>query len=243
MTRRTGAVNWMELWGLLGILTAIILLWDTPAVYPLQVLVVFFHEMSHGIAAILTGGSIQQINVEPEQGGFCITAGGSRFIILSAGYLGSLVWGGVILVIASRTRLDRAVAAVIGALLLVASVLFVRPFAGFGVAFGVLSGVVLIAAAARLPNAANDFALKVIGLTSCLYAVLDIKSDVLDQPGVPSDAHMLADYTKIPTIVWGLSWICIAVVAAVWFLFLACRRGSSSNNSDFPNSFQGGIRS
>jgi len=243
MSRKAGAVNWKELWGLLGILAAVILLWDTAAVYPLQILVVFFHEMSHGLAALLTGGSIQEISVVPEQGGYCRTLGGSPFIILSAGYLGSLVWGGVILVLASRTRLDRAVAAVLGALLLLASALFVRPLTSFGFIFGALTGAGLVAASTRLPAAAHDFALKVIGLTSCLYAVLDIKSDVLDRPGVESDAHMLADLTGIPTLVWGLAWISIAAVAAVGFLFLSCRRVSSGNHSVFRNPFQGGIRS
>ncbi len=221
MTSERGRVNRKEFWGLLGMVAAVIFLWDTPAVYPLQILVVFFHEMSHGAAAILTGGSIREISVVPEQGGFCVTEGGSRFLILSAGYLGSLAWGGAILVLSSRTRYDRLIAGATGGLLVVTSLLFVRPFLGFGFLFGALSGGVLVASAARLSTAFNDFLLKVIGLTSCLYAVLDIKSDVLERPGLPSDARMLADATGLPTLVWGLLWIAVACVAALWFLFLA----------------------
>eukprot|EP00425_Heterocapsa_triquetra_P025156 CAMPEP_0195122230 /NCGR_PEP_ID=MMETSP0448-20130528/125969_1 /TAXON_ID=66468 /ORGANISM="Heterocapsa triquestra, Strain CCMP 448" /LENGTH=51 /DNA_ID=CAMNT_0040159715 /DNA_START=86 /DNA_END=237 /DNA_ORIENTATION=+ len=41
----------------------------------------------------------------------------------------------------------------------------------------------------------NDLVLKVIGLTSCMYAVLDIKSDVLDRPYLRSDASMMAEAT------------------------------------------------
>ena len=46
------------------------------------------------------------MNFDKREGGYCKTIGGSRFVILSAGYLGSLLWGGLILIGASRTRLD-----------------------------------------------------------------------------------------------------------------------------------------
>jgi len=42
--------------------------------------------------------------------------------------------------------------------------------------------------------------------------VLDIKSDVLDRPYLPSDAAMLAEATGIPTVFWGMLWIGVALV-------------------------------
>jgi hypothetical protein len=153
-----------------------------------------------------------------------VTAGGNRFLTLSAGYLGSLVLGGVILVLATRTRYDQTIATVIGGLMILISLLFVRPIISFGFFFGLLSGLAMIAAGKYLSEDSNDFILKVIGLTSCLYAVLDIKSDVLDRPYLRSDARMLAELTHLPTIFWGLLWITIAFIAAVLFLLVACRK-------------------
>ena len=43
---------------LAGIFVVVYCLWNTSLVYPLKILVVFFHEISHGVAAVLTGGSI-----------------------------------------------------------------------------------------------------------------------------------------------------------------------------------------
>ena len=34
-------------------------LWDTPLIYPLKIFVVLLHEISHGIVALATGGSIK----------------------------------------------------------------------------------------------------------------------------------------------------------------------------------------
>ena len=80
-------------WQLILITVIVFMLWGTPVVYPLKILVVFMHELSHGLAAVFTGGSIEAISVSAQEGGHAITRGRSRFIILSAGYVGSLILG------------------------------------------------------------------------------------------------------------------------------------------------------
>ena len=99
-------INWRTGGALLVLMAGVVLFWNTWAVYPLKILVVFFHELSHGLAAWITGGSIERIELVAQQGGLCVTRGGSTFLTLSAGYLGSLFWGGLILVVAARTRHD-----------------------------------------------------------------------------------------------------------------------------------------
>ncbi|MFT6786226.1 MAG: hypothetical protein ACJATG_002234, partial [Dinoroseobacter sp.] len=74
-------------WQLILITIAVFALWSTPLALPLKILVVFLHELSHGLAAVLTGGSIEAISLSAQQGGHAITRGGNGFIILSAGYL------------------------------------------------------------------------------------------------------------------------------------------------------------
>ena len=83
----------------LGIAVAALLLWDTFVVYPFRLFVVFLHEISHGIAAVLTGGSIVRIGLSFDEGGVCLTRGGWRLLILNSGYLGSLLWGALFLLL------------------------------------------------------------------------------------------------------------------------------------------------
>ena len=201
--------------------------------YPLQIFVVFMHEVSHGLAAFLTGGNIKEIEINPQQGGHALTTGGNRFLILSAGYLGSLIWGGIILLLAARTHFDKAISALLG-------IGMVGITIGFGsdtftYLFGVGFGVVLIAFGLFLPEAANDWILRVIGLTSCLYAILDIKSDVLDRSHLRSDARMLAELTDLPTLFWGIVWIIIAIVLTIWFLYLSGKSDDDTNLESDPN--------
>ena len=198
------------------------LLWETPFVYPLKVFVVFLHEISHGLAAVATGGSIQQITLSPRLGGACYCPGGNAFLTLSAGYLGSLMWGGVILEAGQRAgRKCHRVVRILGVCVVLLTFLFVRGI--FGFSFGVLFGLGLVFLAQQLSAKANRTLLTVLGLTSCLYAVLDIKGDILDRPHLPSDAFMLAELTGVPTLAWGVLWITVAIGVSAWLFLRAYR--------------------
>ena len=208
--------------GLTAWLVVVWLLWWSPVIYPLKVFVVLLHELSHGLMAVATGGEIQRIVVTPDQGGVCFCPGGSPFLTLSAGYLGSLAWGAVILALArARKPAPRQTTTVIGAAVLVLTGLYVRN--PFGVLFGALFGAALIAlrSAGRTVHVAI---LTAVGLTSCLYALLDIKSDILDRPYLESDARMLAQLTGVPTVVWGVVWIGLGAWLSWWLFRRALER-------------------
>ena len=193
---------------------AIWFLWDTPAIYPLKIFVVMLHEISHGLVAVGTGGSIERIVLDPAQGGACYCPGGNAFLTLSAGYLGSLLWGVGLVSAAQSSRVsNRFLVAAVGLAVLVLTALYVRN--GFGLLFGLGFGATLFAAGRRLGPGANRVILTTLGLTSCLYAILDIKSDILDRPHLESDAAMLGQLTSTPTVLWGVIWtaVALAVVA------------------------------
>ena len=218
---------------LLLIFIAIGFLWNTLFVYPLKIFVVFMHEVSHGLAAIATGGRILEIQINPQQGGHALTQGGSRFWTLTAGYLGSLLWGGIILLLAARTRFDKAISILIGIGMVAISIGFGE--STFTYLFGIGFGVALIAIGFYLPEAVNDWVLRIIGVTSCLYAILDIKSDVLDRSNLRSDARMLSEVTGIATEVWGALWILIAIALTIWFLYLSGKTSTVQQTSTEEN--------
>ena len=206
---------------LIGIFIVIAFLWNTQVVYPLKIFVVFMHEVSHGLAALATGGSIKEIQIVQQEGGHAVTLGGSRFWTLTAGYLGSLVWGGLILILAARTHISKLISAVIGVGMILISAFYLRN--SFGFLFGVGFGGGLIIIGRFLPESINGWLLRVIGLTSCLYAILDIKSDILDRSQLQSDARMLHEEVTpyIPTIVWGVLWMGIAIGMTLCVLYIA----------------------
>lgn len=204
--------------------TTLWFLWETPVVYPVKLFVILLHEISHGAASLATGGSIQGITLDPRLGGACHCPGGNAFLTLSAGYIGSLIWGGFILEGGRRMgRKAPNLVRIMGICILVLTLLYLRGV--FTIAFGVAVGIALVLYARYLSGDASRILLSILGLTSCLYAVLDIKSDVLDRPHLPSDAYMLSELTGVPTLYWGGIWISLALAISGW-LFVRMIRSS-----------------
>lgn len=200
-------------WQLLVLVALVFALWPTSAITPLKLLIVFLHELSHAAMTVLTGGEVISLSVSANQGGEVWSRGGSRFLILTAGYLGSLAIGLALLFAAVRTQADRAVMAAFGALMLLVAALYVRD--AFALAFTVGTGLAMIAMARFLPRDLNDLALRIIGLTSMVYVPYDIFSDTIARPGLPSDAHMLAEEFGGATVIWGGLWLALSIVAII----------------------------
>ncbi|WP_457648145.1 M50 family metallopeptidase [Profundibacter sp.] len=219
-------------WQLMVITGAVLLLWFTPAIIPLKILIVFFHELSHAIAAWMTGGSVESISLSPQQGGLTVTRGGSVFALMSAGYLGSLLIGVLVFLVAVRSHADRALMGLLGAVMLLVAALFIREW--FALAFTVGTGVVMLASARFMPQDVNDLALRVIGLTSMIYVPMDIFSDTIARSGLPSDAYMMADRFGGATVMWGGLWLLVSLVVIGLCLRYGLGRHSNITRSNFP---------
>ncbi len=212
-------------WQLITLCAVIFALWPTDIVYPLRLLIVFLHELSHAIATILTGGQVEDLTVSAMEGGHVIARGGNRFITLSAGYVGSLVIGVTLLLTAVNTHLDRWVMGLLGSGMLIITALYIRePFA---IMFCTSTGVAMLAGAKFLSREINDLLLRVIGLTSMIYVPYDIFSDTIASAHLNSDARMLATEIGGTTMFWGLLWLAISL--AVIFASLRYGLGPASN--------------
>lgn len=208
---------------------ASVFFWDTIFLYPVKLFVVLMHEISHGVAALVTGGSIERIEIDERIGGVCRTLGGWSFAIASAGYLGSMALGSLIFLAALRQRIAKPLGAFIGVAVLAVTTLFVRNL--FGIVFGVLFGAGMIAGVRYFPRNGLQMILQYLGAVSCLYALIDIKEDLLTLEHRTTDAALLASMTGIPALVWGILWSVLALGVFVLMLRSAYHAMFSSTHS------------
>ena len=190
--------------------------WEHPVLYPLKLLVVFFHESSHALATLLTGGEVKEFVINHEQGGHVVSKGGNRFVILSAGYLGSLLWGLIIYIISIKTSYYKIIMGCLGASIILVTVFLASSL--FSWLFGLTFGIGMVIIARFLPDNYNDFLLRLIGLTSMMYAPLDIYSDTISRSYLQSDAYMLAEHMGGTTILWGSLWIVVSLIVIYYCL-------------------------
>lgn len=198
---------------LLVFLAMAVVLWDTFLLYPVKLFVVMLHEMSHGLMAELFGGDIVRIQIDYRIGGYCQytlpdTFWG-RFMVASAGYLGSLFWGALILIGAVRTDKDRYISLVIGIVLLILSWFVIKTGEWFGIVMTLGFGLFMLVAFKLMSDTFHDYFLKFIGMVSCIYVIIDIKNDLIDRTGIGSDADSIAEMTGIPSMVVGIIWFFI----------------------------------
>src|SRR5215207_11307940 len=86
--------------------TISVVLWFIPfaevLTYPFRIFVTFIHEGGHAIAALLTGNTVASVSVATDGSGLTYsTKGGliSQIFISSAGYIGSMAFGALLLIL------------------------------------------------------------------------------------------------------------------------------------------------
>ena len=212
-------------WQLLSLTLLIVLLWNTSALLPLRILTVFLHELSHALAAIITGGEVLSLTISPNQGGLVTARGGSPFWIASAGYLGSLLIGAALFVLALRTHWDRTILAIFGVITLLVAAFYVRDL--FALGFTLASGAAMLLTSRYLSLEINDMILRTIGVSSMIYAPLDIFDDTIRRAHLRSDARILAEHIGGSTLLWGGVWLAISLAVIVLTLRYGLPRNSN----------------
>ena len=220
------------------LITVVVVFWNTILVYPIKLFVVMLHEMSHGLMAVAFGGKIIAIQIDPQIGGYCqfeMEPGfWGAFMTGSAGYLGSLFWGSLILVLAVKSEKDKYISLVIGIVLLGLSYFVLKSGELFGTAMTAGLGVFMLIAYRFFGPLFHDLWLKFIGITSCAYVILDIKDDLIDRTNIGSDADAIAELTGQSSLLIGIIWMLIAVLNLIVVLrYIYKKQMINYNQSEF----------
>ena len=192
----------LKVTGFLSLLVLFIYFWDTAPLKPLKMFVVMLHEISHGIGVLLTGGAVQGFALGIDESGLLKSSGGVFFIIAISGYLGSIIWGVLMLKTASSGRYNRFFSLFLAAVVILFTILpadvtldgvngdLEQNWARYAIGF-FWGGVLLISAlyAKRL----NQGILYALGFLTCMYAIFDLE-DFLGGRIMFTDAGILARY-------------------------------------------------
>lgn len=201
----------------------------TPVVnWPLEWMETFFHEISHGLMALATGGGIDRIELHLRGSGLCYTMGGSRFFVGFAGYAGAVLWGALLYVAAgaANPRLARTLVALLGMLVVTVGLLWVRDLISVFI-LAVILGIVGAAYAAGRYDLS-----RLIVRFIALYVMLSAARTplvLIDGLGI-GDGHALATLTGVPELVWVLIWEAIAVLA-LWLVYRTHRTEPARDGS------------
>jgi hypothetical protein len=210
----------------LGVLS--VLLWNIPVLkllfYPFRILNTFIHELSHGLAAAMTGGSFVRFVVRPDMSGTAYNYGGATLIVAPAGYLGSALFGGFLILLTTASIPARVVLMGFGLLLGLLCLLFVANC--YGIVTGWILATGLFYAGWKLDDqrAATILLFLAVQLIlasfDSLFILLHISRNIR---GTSSDAERMEKITAIPAAFWALLWCATAITILIWSVTMAYR--------------------
>lgn len=212
--------------GLAGVTTMLLALLPglAPVNYAFRLLITMVHELGHGLAAVLTGGEFIRFVIFPDGSGLAYTAGGWRFLVIPAGYLGAALFGAGLIMLGRSYRWSRAAMMGIGVVMLLLSLRYGTPSIfsadlGGGIVTllsGLFFGGLFLIVAFKASPSWIIFLLHVVAIRAGLTAFSDTLTVIgLSVPSLNparSDAQSMAELTFVPAIVWAILWAAAAVV-------------------------------
>lgn len=204
--------------------------WFLPIPNPVKLLAVTFHEMSHALAALVTGGRVFGYAIAPGGAGVTLGIGGNLPLILLAGHIGSCAWGILLYYASARWRS-------IVCLIILMSLLFASSFFGWLNEYTYIFGggaLFLLVIVAFLGDAVRLFFVRLVGSACCLYAPFEVLGELFRLGGAPSvmgvettsDLGMLAQLSGIPVFIVGALIMAVQAGILVWLVRLTCTRGA-----------------
>lgn len=217
--------------------------------YPFQLFVTFVHEGSHALASVLTGHSVSSLSVNFDTSGLTMTRVPvegeffSKALISSAGYVGAMAFGALMLWLVRKRVKARVVligsAVLIGGLTAVFG--FLAPLTNFSLnPFTVLAGAALtaglLAAAKYLGPRARNFLVSFLAVQCVLNAVFNLYDLFLISAttDAATDAKNMQALTGISSIFWGLFWAAVGFVIVTLALRAYAVSKDSPTQPDLP---------
>ena len=215
-----------------------LVLWFMPyaeyLVYPIRLFVTFIHESSHALIAVLTGGSVQSLTIASDGSGEVYSAPSGMIgglLTSSAGYLGTMAFGVLMLFLIRRSFSPNKILAALGIFVAVMTVIFtiISPVFNFlslntsfsSILFTVVAGALLAAGLFALGMFAKgrvaSFAVAFLAVQCLLNATLDLVNVFfvnapLIGTNIQTDAGNMSAATGIPAVVWVVIWMGISLL-------------------------------
>jgi hypothetical protein len=191
--------------------------WGPLVLYPFTLFTTWVHECGHAVMAVLMGGTVSSITIQPDTSGLTrslMPAGRiAQGLVASAGYLGASLVGCLLMAATRVEKRARPILWGIGAFMLLTLVLWMRNL--FGALVVLAWGLALLALARKGSGRAPRFVLSVLAIQVALDSVYDIRILFLLHGG-RSDADTMARLFLAPAWLWASAWMIIGVGMLGW---------------------------
>ncbi len=188
-------------------------LWQVPGgnyvLYPCTILATWFHEMAHGLMALVLGGSFTKLLIFSDGSGVAYYTGSlflgpvGRALVAAAGPMGPPLAGAGLILTSRSMRAAWMSLMVLASLLLASTVIWVR--SPFGLAAIPFIGLVVLGIALKGSERIQGFAVQFLGVQACVstYRQIDYLFSYSAGPLGISDTAQMQKALVMPYWFWG----------------------------------------
>ncbi len=221
--------------GLLGLIGAAIVtvaLWQLPEgkyiLYPFTILATWFHEMAHGLTALLMGGRFTKLLIFPDGSGVAFYSGPlmlgaiGQVLVAAAGPMGPPLAGAALILASRGLRSASFCLKLLGSFLLVSTAIWVRSFFGI-VAIPVL-GLAVLAFSFKGSEQLQRVVVQFFGVQACVstYLQLNYLFSYSAGPLGISDTAQIQQILLLPYWFWGglmAAASCMILALSLWRVY------------------------
>lgn len=227
------AVDRMGLTWLIAAAIVTIVLWQFPIgnyiLYPFTILATWFHEMSHGLMALLLGGQFRKLEIFGDGSGVASYAMSLSLapigpaLVAAAGPMGPPIAGSALILASRSFKAATLSLKILGGFLLLSTLIWVRSL--FGLIAIPLLGLIILAIALKAPRWLQGFAIQFLGVQACVstYHQLDYLFSYSAGPLGLSDTAQIQQRLFLPYWFWGGLMAIASLVILVQSLRIAYR--------------------
>jgi hypothetical protein len=193
------------------------------ALYPFKLFVTVIHESCHALAARLTGGNVGFISIAADHSGLTSTMGGFQPLVMMAGYLGTAIFGGLLIYWGRFPARARFILNTIGTVILALTV-----FYGGGGFFSFIAMLLIGAAILYVSRKASDkvchMFLLLLAVQTTLEGVISIQDLFLISVfnnQASSDAKNLETLTGIPAVCWSVLFAVLSTLILIYAFWIS----------------------
>jgi hypothetical protein len=180
------------------------------AIYPFSLLATWAHEMGHGLAALLVGGSFHQLEIFPRLSGMATTTTGGglpQAIMAAGGLVGAPLLGAGIIALGPRPAWARGILFGLAGVLALSVAIWVRN--PFGIVALIVLAVGVGAGAWKLKPSYRFIAVQLLGIQLSLSALRGWRYLFMAEAKVggriiPSDVSAISNALGGPHWMWGV---------------------------------------
>lgn len=210
------------------------ILWQIPGgkiiLYPLTLLSTWYHEMAHGLMAVILGGNFKKLEIfangsglaRYEYRGSLFLGSIGKVLVSAAGPMGPPIIGAGFILASLSLQTSRQLLIILGSFMLISVLIWVRT--GIGILVISLLGLTILGIGLKASPAVQVFIIQFLGVQACISTFRDFNY-VFRYCGGNSDTAQISKILILPHWFWGI----LITIASLFLLIQSLRIAYFSN--------------